>query len=118
MAADDSRRGVGARQRARGPLRLPLFIILPGSCGGNGCKGKLVLPLAVHHQRAGSARGHTNWITGGVDGGSDCQCVCVCVWWSEDENDGDAHFACNVSSALLCAGDVQFKGAFALCLAQ
>lgn len=44
--------------------------------------------------------------------------VCVCVWWSEDENDGDAHFACNVSSALLCAGDVQFKGAFALCLAQ
>ena len=79
VAADDSRRGVGARQRARGPLSLPLFIILPGSCGGNGCKGKLVLPLAVHHQKAGSTWGHTDWITGGVDGGSDCQCVCVCV---------------------------------------
>lgn len=101
VAADDSLRVAGGWQQAWGPLRLPFFIILPGSCGGNCCKGRSFLPPVVHHKKAGTTRGHADWITGGVDGAVQVWLsMCVLAEWRQ--NDNNTHFDCNVSS-VFCA---------------
>ena len=99
VAADDSWRVVRGWQQAWGPHRLPFFMILPGSCGGNGCKSRLCLPPVVHHKKAKPTQGQTNWITGG-DAGAISDFHCVLCWylnWGKDKNDGAIHFDCNIS---------------------